>query len=376
VIVPSNNFSKKIFDTQWDFLVFPDHIYNQLEKIKYMDKNYFIKLLQKYRQGNVTNEERQFLESYYNLFQNEPDVMNRLSEEEKKEMKEHLADRVWDNISKIDRGKTKIRSIKTRFSQVAAAAVIIIAIISSIFILSNSSNKEHSNIAIRQATRKTRVGASAEISLHQKENRVIFLPDGSTVFLSPGSSLNYPSTFDGMQKREVYLQGQAFFDIKHNATRSFVVHTGTVETTVLGTAFNIKAQRDEKHITVTVTRGKVRVSDSHKTLGIITPQQQITYNTEKETATLSRVNNNSYLDWKNGDLFIDNLTLAEAAKLLEEQYKIKIIIKDSTIVEQRFTASFTKNEKLEEAVKSISEFNGLSYSIDRSKSIVTINNSK
>ena len=341
-----------------------------------MDKHYIIKLLQKYRQGNVTKEERQFLESYYNLFQNEPDVMNRLSEEGKKDMKEHLADRVWDNISKIDGGKTKIRSINTRFLRGAAAAAIIIGIVSSIFFLYNSSNKEHSNMAIQQVTNKTKVYESAEISLHQKENRVIFLPERSTVYLSPGSRLNYPSTFDGMKKREVYLQGQAYFDIKHNATRPFVVHTGTVQTTVLGTAFNIKAERNEKDITVTVTRGKVRVSDPHKILGVITPQQQIRYNTEKETATLSKVKNNSFLDWKNGDLFIDNLTLAEAAKLLEEQYRIRIIIKDSSIMEQRFTASFPKNEKLEEAVKSISEFNGLSYSIDRGKSIVTIINSK
>jgi len=341
-----------------------------------MDKHYFIKLLQKYPQGNVTKEERKFLESYYNLFQNEPDVMNNLSGEEKKEMKQLLSNRVWDTISKIDGGKTKIRSINTRLLQVAAAAVIIIAIISSIFFVYISSNKEHSNIAIQQSTDKTKVDANAAISLHQKENRVIFLPDGSTVFLSPGSRLNYPTSFDGMKKREVYLQGQAFFDIKHNATRPFVVHTGTVQTTVLGTAFNIKAERNEKEITVTVTRGKVRVNDSHKTLGIITPQQQITYNTEKETSTLRKVSNNSFWDWKNSDLFIDNLTLTEAAKLLEEQYRIRIIIKDSSIREQRFTATFTKNETLEEAVKSISEFNGLSYSIDRGKSIVTINNSK
>lgn len=340
-----------------------------------MEKYYFIKLLQKYRQRSVTNKERQFLESYYNLFQMEPDVITSLSEEEKNEMKEQLSERVWDSISKKERGSGKIRRINTRFIRVAAAAIII-GIIGSLFFINNRSNKIRSNVAIQPMNDKTKADASATISLHQKENRVIFLPDGSTVFLSPGSRLNYPSSFDGMQKREVYLQGQAYFDIKHNATRPFIVHTGKVETTVLGTAFNIKAERGEKDITVTVTRGKVRVSDPHKTLGIITPQQQIKYDTERETATLGRVSNNSFLDWKNRDLFIDNLTLAEAAKLLEEQYQIKIIIKDSSIMEQRFTATFPKKEKLEEAVKSISEFNGLSYSIDRGKSIVTINNSK
>ena len=59
---------------RWDFLIFSDHIYNQLAKIKEMEKQYFIKLLHKYRQGNATIEEQQFLESYYNLFQDEPDL--------------------------------------------------------------------------------------------------------------------------------------------------------------------------------------------------------------------------------------------------------------------------------------------------------------
>lgn len=339
-----------------------------------MNKHYFIKLLQKYRQGIVTNEERQFLESYYNLFEEEQDVLSNLGEEDKKEIKEHLAGRMWDNISKIDGGQSKIRSLNKGFMRVAAAAIIIVTVISSVFFLYTSSNREHSNIAIQQPTDETKLVATKAISPHQKENTVIFLPDGSTVFLSPGSKLNYPSTFDGMNKREVYLQGLAYFDIKHNATKPFVVHTGKVETTVLGTAFNIKARQGEKHVTVTVTRGRVRVSDAHKTLGIITPRQQITYNVEKETAILSRVRSNNFLDWKNHDLFIDNLTLAEAAKLLEEQYKIKIVIKDPSIMEERFTATFPKNEKLEEAVKSISEFNGLSYSIDTNKSVVTINN--
>jgi ferric-dicitrate binding protein FerR (iron transport regulator) len=342
-----------------------------------MDKQYFIKLLHNYRQGNVTNEERQFLESYYNLFRNEPDVFNRMSLEEKNELEKEIKESVWKGISKEEKTGAKIISINKRFVRMVATAAVFIGIIGSLFFFYNRSGERQSaNYAFQQSKDKSNDTVKAVISLHQNENRVIFLPDGSTVFLSPGSRLNYPSTFDGMKKREVYLQGQAFFDIKHNATKPFIVHTGQVATTVLGTAFNIKALPDEKFITVTVNRGRVSVSDLHKTLGIITPREQISYNTENQTSALTKVTNDSYLDWKNRDLFIDNLTLAEAAKLLEEQYKIKIIIKDSSIKEQRFTATFPKNETLEVAVKSISEFNGLSYSINRDKSIVTINNPK
>ena len=255
-----------------------------------------------------------------------------------------------------------------------AAAAIFIGIIGSVFFLYNrSKEKKPAGYAIEQRTNKPGDNANMVTAVHKNENRVIFLADGSVVFLSPGSKLNYPSTFDGMKKREVYLQGQAFFDIKHNAKRPFIVHTGSVQTTVLGTAFNIKSLPGEDNITVTVSRGKVRVSDAHKILGIITPQQQITYDTKKEVSILSKVNDDSYLDWKNSNLFIDNLTLAEAAKLLEDQYKVKIIFNDALLEEQRFTATFPKNENLEQAIKSISEFNGLTYTINKDKTIVIIN---
>ena len=338
-----------------------------------MNKDYFIKLLHRYQNGDLSNEEQQFLESYYNLYQNEPDVFNSMNPEEKDQLEIEIREAIWRNVSKEGKHGVKIISTHKRFLWIGAAAAVLVGIIVSLFFLySKPKNSQASEVVFR----KDRIGknVTGNGSPHEKENRVIFLPDGSAVYLSPGSKLNYPSTFDGLKKREVFLQGEAFFDIKHNATHPFVVHSGKVETTVLGTAFNIKAQPGEKNITVTVTRGKVRVSDPNKTLGVITPQQQIIYNTEKETSTLSSVTNNSYLDWKSNDLLIDNLTLAEASKLLEEQYKIKIIIKDSSIREQRFTATFSKKENLEDAIKSICLFNGLSYNIDRKQSTVIINN--
>ena len=206
---------------------------------------------------------------------------------------------------------------------------------------------------------------------HEK-NRVIFLPDGSTVILTGGSKLNYPSTFDGLKTREVYLEGQAFFDIKHNKSRPFIVHTGNLETKVLGTAFNIKAFPNEDNITVTVMRGRVSVNDQNKILGIITPNQQITYAKSKVKSLIQTVRNESYLTWKQEDLLIDNLTISEAAKLVEDRYNVKIIITNPQIESLRFTTTFSKNETLEEILNSICEFNGLAYTYDKEKSIVNI----
>jgi transmembrane sensor len=337
-----------------------------------MNKEYILDLLRKYQKGNLTTEERQLLEGYYDLFQNKPDNLADLGSEEKSKWENDLKKNIWKNISKVENPVSKIKFINSAYLKVAAA--VFIGIIGSIFLYFSVSSKKSvpENNNAKGVEAKFQKQEKASVVLHQKENRVIFLPDGSTVILSPGSKLNYPSSFDGKKKREVFLDGQAFFDIKHNISRPFIVHTGKLETIVLGTAFNIKAIPGEKDITVTVQRGRVRVRELNKTLGIITPNQQITYDKGKFSSVLSVVSNQSYLKWKTQDLFMDNFTLSEAAKLLEEQYKIDIVINDPSIKELRFTATFPKDEKLEEALKSICLFNGLGYSFDHSKNSVII----
>ena len=206
----------------------------------------------------------------------------------------------------------------------------------------------------------------------KKENHIIFLPDGSTVILSPESILNYPSSFEAHSKREVFLEGQAFFDIKHNPAKPFIVHTGNIQTRVLGTAFNIKAFKGARDVTVTVKRGKVKVSDEYKTLGVITPNQQITYNKEKVVADFTTVTNENYLQWKEQDLLFDNLTIAEAAVLLEEKYKVSIKVEGQFISTKRFTTTFKKGDDFEQALKSICVFNDVVYRYNKEKRTVII----
>ena len=326
-----------------------------------MDKYYFIKLLHKYLDGESTKEEQMFVEKYYNIYQNEPDVLDTLSPEEKKTLKNNITNRIWSNIAKSEGEGKRVRFINSRLVKVAAAAMVAAIFISSFYFLAkNSAAKNKNSIA-------------NTIEPEHKQNRVIFLADGSTVILSGESKLKYPSTFKGLQTREVSLEGEAFFDIKHISSKPFIVHTGNLETKVLGTAFNIKAFPDEDNITVTVKRGRVSVNDQNKILGIITPNEQITYAKSKVKSSILTVKNENYLTWQQEDLLIDNLTISGAAKLLEERYKVKIIIDNPDVESLRFTSTFSKNEPLDEVLSSICLFNGLGYSYDKEKSIVTLN---
>jgi ferric-dicitrate binding protein FerR (iron transport regulator) len=323
-----------------------------------MDKRYLLQLLRKYLKGNATLEEKKFVEDYYNTFSEESDVMNAFTSEEKAALENELVRNIFSSVPQKEFTDPKVKPLKTTYWKVAAAVIVLAILSTSAYKLLNKP--------------EVKLAAQPALAVHANTNRVFFLADGSSVILSAGSRLNYPSSFDGMSKREVYLEGQAFFDITHNESKPFIVHTGDVTTTVLGTAFNIKAMPGESNITVTVNRGKVKVENKQTTLGIITPRQQITFDKQRTTSNMQLVKSDSYMEWKDETLLFDNLTIAEAAKLLEEKFNAKIEVRDQSLSSQRFTASFPKNESLEEALNSICVFNRVHYSYNDDKSLIMI----
>ncbi|MDO3628837.1 FecR family protein [Mucilaginibacter sp. BT774] len=323
-----------------------------------MDKQYFLELLHKYLNDEATDEEQQFLVKYYDLFSAEPDVISLLSDEQKEKLKKDIHSSIWENIDEHINADKKIVPLKAWFLRIAAAAVIIgICGIGFLFLRNKPVIKPTALNAVHK----------------QKPNLLVILPDGSRVIISYGSKLTYASSFDGLAKREVYLTGEAFFDIKHDNLKPFVVHTGKVETTVLGTAFDVKALPGDKTITVTVTRGKVKVSDHNRLLGIIIPNQQITFNKQKSISTQSSIDAKTYTIWTAQDnLYFEDLSFGEAAKVLEERFKVKILFTDQLIQSKHFTSTFDKSASLDQALKSICEFNDASYSYDKERTTITI----
>jgi len=323
-----------------------------------MDKQYFLELLHKYLNDKATDVEQQFLIKYYDLFLTEPDVIALLSDEQKEKLKKEINASIWQNIDAASAPGKKVLTINTRFLKIAAAAVLI-GFCATIFLVLRT-----------QPERKPVQPVAAR---KQKPDLFILLADGSKVILSYGSKLSYPSSFNGRTKREVYLQGEAFFDIKHIDSKPFVVHTGKLETTVLGTAFNVKDIPGDKTITVTVTRGRVKVSDNNKVLGIIIPNQQITYDKVQLNATQNRINASLYTTWaEKDDLYFEDVTVEAAARLLEARRKVKIEFADELVKSKRFTATFDKSESLDKELKIICEFNDATYSYDKEKTTITI----
>lgn len=192
--------------------------------------------------------------------------------------------------------------------------------------------------------------------------KYIRLQDGSTVLMNEGSHLEYPDNF-GANTREVILTGEAYFDIRHDAARPFIVHTDKVSTTVLGTAFNVKAYPEQKEITVTVTRGKVKVSDDKKTFGVITPNESIAVNRDNKTYRQERVNAEDAVEWKKQYLVLDNISLEDAAILINAKYHVAISFSNEALRQCRISATFLNNETLEQVLSVVAGVVGADYSL-------------
>lgn len=206
--------------------------------------------------------------------------------------------------------------------------------------------------------------AIAELPQYTEKHQIIKLPDGSVVVLNAGSSLEFPETFTGKKNREVTLRGEGYFDIRHDASSPFIVYTGKLRTTVLGTAFNIRAYPSDNDITVTVTRGKVKVSDDTKVIGIITPDQQIKFNKHQEVSQQQRVDSKEVVAWSDQDIYFDDATLADVVKQLEQRFQVDIVFDNDAIKDCRFTATFVSGEDLNQILTVICEFNGSHFNRD------------
>ena len=194
------------------------------------------------------------------------------------------------------------------------------------------------------------------------ERRLIVLADGSKVWINGGSKIVEAHDFNE-ETRKVTLYGEAFFDIRRDESRPFIIASGRVKTTVLGTAFNIRAFPDESEVTVTVARGKVMVEAENQKGGTVSADQQITMNLESEEVISNPVNVAEVTQWINDDLILHEVTLDEVEEMLEEYYSVDIVFDDARLKECRFTSTFFKNARLEDVLAAVCLVNNASFEV-------------
>jgi hypothetical protein len=239
-------------------------------------------------------------------------------------------------------------------------AAIIILCISGITIYMNSAKPVNNNkpSIVNTITPKQSPSYDPKQTIH--------LPDGSTVVLNTGSNLNYPPVFNGIN-REVYLSGEAYFDIKHNPKQPFLVRTEKITTKVLGTAFDIKAYPGDESIQVTVARGKVQVLKENKSLGFVTENQQITFSKKTEDVTQNTIDIKPIIAWKPLEIFFDDITMQEAAQEIQKRFAMEVTFINPAIENCRITATFSEDDSPDEILTVICGVIKATYTIQNNK---------
>jgi ferric-dicitrate binding protein FerR (iron transport regulator) len=226
-----------------------------------------------------------------------------------------------------------------------------------------------------------------EITTQTGEKAQVTLSDGTKIWLNASSKLLYPSKLDEKEVH-VYLQGEAYFDVKHNENRLFQVHAADLNIKVLGTAFNVKSYPEERIVETTLVRGKVRIegkSSPQKNFVILSPNQKASYIGSNSKLIVTQSNSRNIQDrsddlvqvktiaskanatvvlsnnvnikfetsWKDGKLeFVDEQFSSLTVKM-ERWFGVKIDIKDPKLENVRYTGSFEK-ETIEQALSALS----------------------
>lgn len=198
------------------------------------------------------------------------------------------------------------------------------------------------------------------ISNTAKKSKMILMNDGSLAVLNPGSEIRFPFSFHKSKKdRDVYLQGEAFFEVHKDPSRPFLVHSQNMITRVLGTSFTVKAYRDASEFKVVVNTGKVWVYDQRtnpvaekKDLVIaLVPNQQLTYRPKVFQFKKDTVITPSLLskDVAKKEFNFTNIPLSTVISKLDTAYGIQIEYNEETLGKLRITASLAErplNEKI------------------------------
>ncbi|WP_183561566.1 FecR family protein [Mucilaginibacter sp. SP1R1] len=197
------------------------------------------------------------------------------------------------------------------------------------------------------------------------QQKKVIMPDGTEIVLNSGSMLSYRAKFVDA-KREVYLNGEAFFNVKHDSNHPFLVHTGSLNVQVLGTSFNVRSYPADTKTMVSVATGKVGVNSLKPTATyMLLPGDRLSYS-KKKVFKKDNVAIEDIFGWQKGILIFRLETIEDIAPILERYYGVNIQIKASRFCHKQVTASFTQ-KTLPQVLEILSQTAGFNYTINKNE---------
>lgn len=318
-----------------------------------MDDKEKSRILQKATKERLTPDEQEKLDNWYADF----DVISKdlrvfHDDEHEEKIRMRLLDRIIAQIPKARKHSFLKGPFFKPSNWMKVAAVLVLFISFPLY-----------NYVTKAIEVKTTDVPTLQISkAHTGKMLKLILEDGSEILLNSGSVIKYPKHFD-KNKREVYLEGEAFFKVTHNAAKPFIVNTGKIKTTVLGTSFNIRAYPEIDQIKVTVATGKVGVAATGKTLSLLYPNQQINYHTQTESYEITKTDAKLATSWQVGEVRLDGVSFQELSLIIQNTWGLILETKSNRLETANYKTTFNTNNKIEDVMRVISKITDARYLI-------------
>jgi hypothetical protein len=349
--------------------------------------NRFTQLLKLYVSGNISADEHDELfellstHKYDDLLGKsiQMDLAGELSSHAA-DLPPHIAEEIIRNIFNAEKNTSRVLPLKKTsryiWRWVAAAAVIVMAITAYIFLSTNRTGE-------RELSFSSLIPDSTFNKVNNTEQQeVIILNDGSHVTLQPHSRLHYARQF-GADKREVFLEGEAFFRVTKNPAKPFLVYYNNIVTKVLGTSFKVNTNSQTGNIEVAVKTGKVQVYENDKLLKdhgnkavILTPNQKVIYKPQDrlfETTLVEKPQPLAIDEDEKEDVIVpfdyDQEKLQNVFKHIEANYGIEIILENTNLNNCTFTGDVSRQD-LYTKLKIICLATNASYEINGTKILI------
>jgi ferric-dicitrate binding protein FerR (iron transport regulator) len=197
------------------------------------------------------------------------------------------------------------------------------------------------------------------------QRAMIYLPDGSTLWLNAQSSIEYEKNFSDTV-RSLRLVGEAFFMVKKNPEKPFIVYAGNTQITALGTSFNVEAYEGDDEVNVSLEQGLVMVRKQNqleKSGVLLHPGDMAIVPSHGNEILVSSLDPISAFAWKDGDIIFKNAQFDEVIHKLERWYGVKFHYNEKPANNWRFTGTF-HNEYLENILEAISFGERIDYEIN------------
>ena len=331
-----------------------------------MKQNQFIALLAKQFSKEISAVESKLLEDTlqhqekYRLLAKQLEVY--FNEREANGINENQLTKTWEKIAAFEDGKQigqfdytapKLSLLSSNLFKVSAILVLVVGV--GLFAY---------QLLFRNSATDTLVASE------QKVFKV--LDDGTSIWLNKKSKIIYNKDF-GKSKREIFLQGEAYFDVAKNTAVPLIVHVGDIDIEVKGTAFNVNAYPKNKAIQVALIRGAIAVTDRQNSSNsvLLKPNDKLFFSSklaQSETAfQIVKLNPSVLLkdaSWVADTLNFNKEKLRDLALKLEKKYDVKIEIRSEILKEKRYSGTFT-NETIHQALEALKLSYPLTYTVSQ-----------